>query len=95
MTTMRCDQITVESVATLTTVGYGEHFRVTIGGRLIAVGIMLSGIGIIGAVAAVVAFAFAGRLAQRLEAAVSQVENQGRGTPRSASRAGSPSAVIQ
>ncbi|HEX2809059.1 MAG TPA: potassium channel family protein, partial [Kineosporiaceae bacterium] len=64
------------SVTTLTTVGYGEHVPVTIGGRLIAVAIMFSGIGIIGAVAAVVGFAFAGRLAQRLEAAVSQVETQ-------------------
>jgi hypothetical protein len=64
------------SVTTLTTVGYGEHYPVTIWGRLVAVGIMFSGIGIIGAVAAVVAFGFAGRLATRLEAAVSQVESQ-------------------
>jgi hypothetical protein len=61
------------SVTTLTTVGYGEHYPVTIWGRLVAVAIMFSGIGIIGAVAAVVAFGFAGRLATRLEAAVSQV----------------------
>ena len=64
------------SVTTLTTVGYGEHFPVTLVGRLLAVGIMFCGVGIIGAVAAVVAFAFASRLTQRLEAAVSQVESQ-------------------
>jgi hypothetical protein len=64
------------SVTTLTTVGYGEHYPVTLLGRMIAVAIMFSGVGIIGAVAAVVAFAFASRLTQRLEAAVSQVESQ-------------------
>jgi hypothetical protein len=64
------------SVTTLTTVGYGEHYPITLFGRLIAVAIMFSGVGIIGAVAAVVAFAFASRITQRLEAAVSQVESQ-------------------
>lgn len=64
------------SVTTLTTVGYGEHYPVTLAGRLIAVVIMFSGVGIIGAVAAVIAFAFASRLTQRLEAAMSQVETQ-------------------
>jgi hypothetical protein len=64
------------SVTTLTTVGYGEHYPVTLPGRLVAVTIMFSGVGIIGAVAAVVAFWFASRLTQRLEAAVSQVESQ-------------------
>jgi hypothetical protein len=64
------------AVTTLTTVGYGEHYPVTVLGRLVAVAIMISGIGIIGAVAAVVAFGFAGRLAQRLEDAVSHVEHQ-------------------
>jgi hypothetical protein len=64
------------SVTTLTTVGYGEHYPVTLLGRVVAVVIMFSGLGIIGAVAAVVAFAFASRLTQRLEAAMSQVESQ-------------------
>jgi hypothetical protein len=62
------------AMSTLTTVGYGEHFPVTLGGRLVAVGIMVFGIAIIGAVAAMVAFGFGHRFAQRLEAAVHQVE---------------------
>lgn len=64
------------AITTITTVGYGEHYPVTVWGRVIAVGIMVSGIAIIGAVAAIVAFGFAGRLAQRLEDAVSHVESQ-------------------
>lgn len=64
------------AVTTLTTVGYGEHYPVTTGGRLVAIMIMFSGVAILGAVAALVAFGFAGRLAQRLEAAVLQVESQ-------------------
>lgn len=62
--------------ATLTTVGYGEHFPVTLGGRLVAVGIMVFGVAIIGAVAAMVAFGFGHRFAQRLEEAVRHVESQ-------------------
>lgn len=64
------------SMTTLTTVGYGEHYPVTLGGRLVAVVVMACGIVIIGAVAAIVAFGFAGRLAARLEEAVRQVESQ-------------------
>jgi hypothetical protein len=64
------------SACTLSTVGYGEHFPVTLVGRLIAVAIMACGVAIIGAVAAVVAFAFANRLTVRLEAAVQHMENQ-------------------
>ncbi len=64
------------AVTTLTTVGYGEHYPVTLLGRLVAVCIMAAGVAIIGAVAAIVAYAFAGRLATRLEEAVRQVEHQ-------------------
>jgi hypothetical protein len=62
------------SMTTLTTVGYGEHYPVTTAGRFFAVVVMLGGIAIIGAVAALVAFAFSRSLAARVEAAVGQVE---------------------
>ena len=42
------------AMVTLCTVGSGEHFPVTLGGRLVAVLLMVSGIAIIGAVAAMV-----------------------------------------
>jgi len=64
------------AVVTLCTVGYGEHFPVTIGGRLVAIVVMICGIAIIGAVAAMIAFGFGQRFAQRLEAAVLHVESQ-------------------
>ncbi len=64
------------SITTITTTGYGEHYPVTAGGRVIAVVIMISGITIIGAVAAIVAYGFAGRLAQRIEDAMAQMEGQ-------------------
>jgi hypothetical protein len=64
------------ATTTVTTVGFGDHYPITVGGRLIAVVIMLCGVTIIGAVAAIVAFGFAGRLAERLEEAVSHVESQ-------------------
>jgi len=64
------------AVTTLATVGYGEHFPVTLRGRLVAVVIMAIGVAVIGAVAAVVAFAFASRLTTRIEAAVQHMETQ-------------------
>ncbi|MFC7545454.1 potassium channel family protein [Plantactinospora sp. GCM10030261] len=36
------------SVVTITTVGYGDHFPVTTGGRVVAVALMIGGIGLIG-----------------------------------------------
>jgi voltage-gated potassium channel len=41
--------------ATITTVGYGDRFPVTDVGRLVAVGLMLAGIGVLGTVTATVA----------------------------------------
>jgi voltage-gated potassium channel len=42
-------------VVTITTVGYGDKFPVTMGGRLTAVFVMFSGVGIIGALASILA----------------------------------------
>ena len=41
------------SVVTITTVGYGDRYPVTIGGRITAIFIMLTGVGIIGALASI------------------------------------------
>ena len=43
------------SVVTITTVGYGDHFPVTTLGRITAVFVMFAGIGIIGALASILA----------------------------------------
>ena len=40
---------------TITTVGYGDHFPVTLEGRAIAVGLMIAGIGVLGIVTATLA----------------------------------------
>ena len=43
------------AIVTITTVGYGDEFPVTIFGRITAVLVMLSGVGIIGALASILA----------------------------------------
>jgi voltage-gated potassium channel len=56
------------SFTTITTVGYGDRFPVTPQGRLIAVGLMLTGIALLGVITASIAAWFVGRL-QIVEAA--------------------------
>lgn len=46
------------AIVTVTTVGYGDHFPVTAGGRAVAVVLMLLGIGLIGILTATVASVF-------------------------------------
>lgn len=43
------------AIVTITTVGYGDRFPVTLGGRLTGVVVMFSGVGIIGALASILA----------------------------------------
>jgi voltage-gated potassium channel len=43
------------SVVTLTTVGYGDFYPVTVEGRLVAIGLMIAGVGLIGAWAGIAA----------------------------------------
>jgi voltage-gated potassium channel len=43
------------SIVTITTVGYGDYYPVTIGGRITGIFIMLTGVGIIGALASLMA----------------------------------------
>ena len=57
------------SLTTLTTVGYGDHVPVTTTGRLIAAGVMVAGVAVIGAVAAIVALTVAIRVARQEELA--------------------------
>ena len=57
------------SLTTVTTTGYGDHVPVTTTGRLIAAGVMVSGVAIIGAVAAIVAMAVTLRVVREEELA--------------------------
>ncbi len=57
------------SLTTLTTTGYGDHVPVTTTGRLIAAGVMVAGVAVIGAVAAIVALGVTLRVVREEELA--------------------------
>ena len=61
------------SLTTMTTVGYGDHVPVTTAGRLIAAGVMVAGVAVIGAVAAIITLAVALRVAREEELAFAEV----------------------
>jgi voltage-gated potassium channel len=56
------------SVVTITTVGYGDYYPITTGGRIAGMFIMISGIGIIGALASILASLLVGGSAPEEEA---------------------------
>jgi voltage-gated potassium channel len=49
------------SLVTITTVGYGDRFPVTVGGRITAMFVMVTGVGIIGALASMLSSVLLGR----------------------------------
>ena len=55
------------ALTTMTTVGYGDHVPETSSGRVVAGMIMIMGVAVLGAVAAVVALIFASAVARREE----------------------------
>ena len=58
------------ALTTLTTTGYGDHIPMTTIGRVIGAGVMVTGVAVIGAVAAVIALALTVRFARQEELAV-------------------------
>jgi len=58
------------ALTTLTTTGYGDHIPMTTIGRVIGAGVMVTGVAVIGAVAAVIALALTVGFARQEERAV-------------------------
>ena len=61
------------SMVTITTVGYGDYYPVTPGGRITAVFIMIAGVGIIGALASILASLLVGGSSSEEEEAIPTV----------------------
>jgi voltage-gated potassium channel len=55
------------SIVTITTVGYGDRYPITTGGRIVAVFIMFMGVGIIGALASILSSVLVGAPAAQAE----------------------------
>jgi voltage-gated potassium channel len=64
------------SLSTITTVGYGDTYPVTIEGRLIAAAVMIGGIALIGVVTATIASFIIDRVGRRDEAAQSATQQE-------------------
>ena len=68
------------ALTTLTTVGYGDHVPVTVAGRLIAAAVMITGVAVLGSVAAgialIVARAVAATEEQALEVEAKSIEQR-------------------
>lgn len=61
------------SVTTITTVGYGDRYPVTTGGRVIAMGLMICGVGLFGTLSGLVASLFLGPREDRESAELQEV----------------------
>jgi voltage-gated potassium channel len=56
------------AIATITTVGYGDHFPVTFAGRAVAGGLMLAGVALLGTITATLASWLVQRVTEQVEA---------------------------
>lgn len=64
------------SVVTMSTVGYGEYYPVTVNGRFVATGVMVVGISLLGLVGASVASSVISRLSGKAQAGQDEVKAQ-------------------
>jgi len=71
-------------IVTLTTVGYGDRFPVTFLGRITAVSVMISGIGIIGALASILASMLVAPSEPAADAPAAEVEPAAEAAPAAA-----------
>ena len=64
------------SIVTITTVGYGDYYPITVGGRITGIFIMITGVGIIGALASLMASLLIGESHSTAEEEASELERQ-------------------